>query len=81
MASASIEAPSAADLLDPERFAACRERAGLSQRRLAISARVSVALVEAIEQGRRRNPRIATMARLLRGLGARLEDVTAQAES
>jgi transcriptional regulator with XRE-family HTH domain len=46
----------------------CRQRARLSQADLAKCASLSVGIVQALEQGVRRDPRLSTVLRLARAL-------------
>jgi transcriptional regulator with XRE-family HTH domain len=55
--------------LDAETLKRLRSRAGLTQQELATRAGLSIALVVALEQGRRDNPRLDTLRKLAGGLG------------
>ncbi len=53
-----------------QRLKALREAAGLSQNELAARATVSVDLVRHIEQGRKSDPKLSTLAALAEALGS-----------
>jgi transcriptional regulator with XRE-family HTH domain len=52
-----------------------REAAGLSQQELAVAAGLSVSIVSQIEQGRREDPRVSTLAAVARVLSATIDDL------
>jgi transcriptional regulator with XRE-family HTH domain len=57
-----------------------REAAGMSQQSLAVAAGLSVGMVSQIEQGRRENPRVATLTVLADVLGITLDDLMSGGE-
>ncbi len=52
-----------------------RREAGITQQGLAFRAGVSIALVVALEQGKRNNPRLDTLRKLAAGLGCSVGDL------
>jgi transcriptional regulator with XRE-family HTH domain len=57
-----------------------REAAGLSQQDLAVAAGLSVGMVAQLEQGKRADPRVSTVAGLARVLGVTIDELVAGAK-
>jgi transcriptional regulator with XRE-family HTH domain len=55
-----------------------REAAGMSQQALAVAAGVSISVVTQIEQGKKADPRLSTVAALAKALGVTIDAIVNQ---
>ena len=63
-----------------QRLRQLRHQRGISQGALARRADLSQSLVQALEQGCRRNPRLGTLQKLSRGLGVSIDELAGEGE-
>jgi transcriptional regulator with XRE-family HTH domain len=64
--------------LDADTLKRLRTQAALTQQELATNAGLSIALIVALEQGRRDNPRLDTLRKLAAGLGCTVGELVGE---